>query len=58
MATTFLTEQDFLNREIKVWGFEYIENLLESGFEPKLTTKDWTWILPLRVSTNCLVLSA
>lgn len=42
--TCDLTEDDFINHEIRVWGFEKVESLLNSGFEPKLTSKGWTWI--------------
>lgn len=43
-----MTENDFINAEIKKWGFDYIESLLERGYEAKLTTKGWTWIMPVK----------
>lgn len=48
VTTINLTETEFLNREISVWGVEYVDSLLERGYEPKLTTRGWTWILPVR----------
>lgn len=58
MVLIDITQSEFLASEIKTWGFDYIESLLERGFEPKLTTKGWTWILPVRIPTNSLVLAA
>lgn len=47
ITTLNLTEDEFLNREIQTWGFDHIETLLASGYEPKLTDHGWTWILPV-----------
>lgn len=46
MANTnsHLTETEFLNRFIRREGFDELERLLDSGFEPKLTTAGWRWI--------------
>lgn len=48
LTTINLTETEFLNEEIRIWGLDYIEALLERGYEPKLTDKGWTWLLPVR----------
>lgn len=43
-APATLTENEFLTREITTWGFEHVESMLERGFEPRLTTRGWTWV--------------
>lgn len=48
LTTINLTETEFLNAEIAVWGLEEVEDLLERGFSPKLTTQGWTWVMPVQ----------
>lgn len=45
--TLHLAENEFITHEIRMWGFDKVESLLEDGFEPKLTTKGWSWIMPV-----------
>lgn len=35
--------EEFINSEIVVWGEDYIFNLIESGYTPKLTDRGWRW---------------
>lgn len=51
-ANTFNTQGDFITHEIKVWGFEYIENLLNHGYDAILTTAGWKWVLPNKVAND------
>lgn len=47
MATvTNITQDEFIKREARAWGIDQVESLLERGYEPVLTTRGWTWILP------------
>lgn len=53
-----MTREQFINREVSVWGEDYIFDLLDRGFEPVLlsnksrdfsqingdTHTKWTWI--------------
>ena len=48
LNTINLTETEFLNSEIAVWGLQEVEDLIERGFSPRLTTKGWTWTLPVQ----------
>lgn len=40
---------EFVHKEIEVWGFDYISDLFDSGFEPELIRDDatgehrWVW---------------
>lgn len=51
-----MNEFEFIKHEMAVWGEDYIESLLNSGFEPvQVRTQagvvKWTWRLPV-VSSN------
>lgn len=48
LDTINLTESQFLAHEIAIWGLEEIEDLIERGFNPRLTTQGWTWVLPVQ----------
>ncbi len=50
------TETEFINHESRTWGIEYIEELLDKGYEPKLTTDGWRWILPVKVEKRLALL--
>ena len=49
MAT--MTREEFINREVRVWGEDYIFDLLDRGYEPILLTNPqttqtrWSWVL-------------
>lgn len=42
---------DFVSKQIEVWGFDYISDLFDRGYEPQLIhNRDtgehtWTWIV-------------
>jgi hypothetical protein len=40
-----MTENEFINRELDLWGFEEVEVLFGKGFKPVLTDKGWRWLL-------------
>lgn len=44
-----LTEDEFLKKEIVLWGENYIFDLVDRGYTLKLTTAGWRWILPASV---------
>lgn len=44
MTTVTITE--FVDKEIALWGFDYIESLFNRGYEPILTNHGWRWIMP------------
>lgn len=46
LDTLNLTESEFLNKEISIWGLEEVEDLIDRGFNPIKTTQGWTWVLP------------
>lgn len=40
---------EFVKREIEVWGFEYVEDLFDNGYEPTLLADangsvKWAWV--------------
>lgn len=45
-----ITETEFVNREIRNWDLEYVEDLLDKGYKPTLLTDNsgnqkWVWLL-------------
>lgn len=44
MAPT-LTTNEWVKREIELWGYDYIEYLFALGYEPTLTSLGWRWVL-------------
>lgn len=48
LNTINLTETQFINAEIAVWGELEVEDLIERGFTPRLTTNGWTWVMPVQ----------
>lgn len=40
------TVQDFVSKEINVWGFDYVEGLFNDGYEPTFDTsrQRWVWL--------------
>ncbi len=56
-----MTKEQFVKEQINTWGFDYIEELFDKGYEPILVhgadTK-WVWLLPAKVrNSNALQLS-
>lgn len=48
MTTQTITE--FVNKEIETWGFDYVEELFDSGYEPVLLAEangstKYVWLL-------------
>jgi len=44
-----LTVNEFIRYEVNLWGFDYIEDLLDRGFEPQLVEsstgeRKWIWL--------------
>lgn len=53
-----ITADEFIRKEAILWSEEYIEDLIDKGYSPKLIvnedgTSKWTWVMP----TNSLVIS-
>lgn len=48
------TADEFLKSEMRIWGSEYVEDLIEQGYLPIQITDSasgmvkWTWILSTR----------
>lgn len=38
-----MTQDEFIKREMSIWGEDYIFDLLERGYEPKLTSAGYKW---------------
>lgn len=58
MNTPFYgTETDFIKHETRVWGEEYVDDLLNRGYTTVLTSVGWKWLLPSMIGgrTNTLV---
>jgi hypothetical protein len=47
-----MTKEQFVRKQIDVWGFDYIEELFDKGYEPKLLGNGdgvkWVWMLPVK----------
>jgi hypothetical protein len=43
MTVDYKTEREFLNREIAIWGYDEIDELLNRGFRVVLTPDGVTW---------------
>jgi len=48
-----MTQDQFIQHEIAVWGYEYIHDLLDRGFTPVQVFNSkgavkWTWILSVK----------
>lgn len=51
MNTPFYgTETDFVKHETRVWGEEYVDSLLDSGYTTVLTSAGWKWLAPITTS--------
>lgn len=40
-----ITENEFIRREIAIWGEDEIFDLIESGYVPVLTNRGYKWLL-------------
>jgi hypothetical protein len=43
-----VTEEEFIQREMKIWGIDYIDDLFMKGYKPTYveTLQKWMWLLP------------
>ena len=56
MMTPFYgSEANFVKHEMRVWGEDYITNLLNMGYNCVLTDKGWKWLLPVIVTNENVV---
>lgn len=39
-----MNELEFYKNQVSVWGVDYVEDLVERGYAPKLTEHGWKWI--------------
>lgn len=46
MAPFYGTQEDFIKREISVWGIDYITDLFDKGYDAIETTAGWKWQMP------------
>lgn len=44
MATT---PDDFIKQEIAEWGFDYVDEMFDKGYEPTLVNGVWIWNVQL-----------
>lgn len=44
MATT---PEDFVKHEISEWGFDYVDEMFDKGYEPTLVNGVWSWSVRL-----------
>ena len=51
METNHMTYQQFMDREIRIWGEDYIFDLFDRGYNVVLTTSGYKWVMPLRSET-------
>ena len=40
-----MTMQDFIEKEISVWGEDYVFDLMDRGYTPVLTDRGWYWLV-------------
>lgn len=54
-----MTREEFINREVAIWGEDYIFDLLDRGYEPKLTSEGWRWFAPVitRITRNAVTIA-
>lgn len=43
MKITITTKEQFVKAQIEEWGFEYVEELFASGYEPCIMDGRWCW---------------
>lgn len=39
-----MTEDQWVNSQLELWGFDYIEALYNDGYNPVLTDRGWKWV--------------
>lgn len=54
---TLQTMNEFVTNQIRVWGYDYIENLFDRGYEPAFITDNtgnskWVWLQNARVAVK------
>lgn len=49
------TQDDFIKREIEVWGIDYITDLFDKGYDAIKTTAGWKWQMPVAVRATDVV---
>ena len=37
-------ELEFYKDQVRVWGEDYVEDLINRGYAPKLTSNGWYWV--------------
>lgn len=42
---TNITADEFIKREYRIWGEEYIDDLIERGYTPIFINDKWTWMI-------------
>lgn len=45
-VTLQLDEEKFIEKEIKVWGIDYISDLFDKDFKPEFIDGKWRWVQP------------
>ena len=43
--TNDITADEFIKREYRVWGEDYIDDLIERGYTPFYINGKWTWLV-------------
>lgn len=39
-----MNELDFYKNQVAIWGVDYVEDLVERGYAPKLTEHGYRWV--------------
>lgn len=42
-----ISREEFIKREIAIWSEDYIFDLLDRGYDVKLTTEGYKWFAPV-----------
>lgn len=50
-----MTETQWVNSQLDLWGFDYIEALLNDGYNPVYTDRGWKWVKVVAFQATGLV---
>lgn len=48
--TCDMTLDDFVKHECRVWGEDYVYDLMDRGYTVHLTDRGWRWFAPVRAN--------
>jgi hypothetical protein len=51
-----MTKEDFIRREMNIWGEDYIFSLIDRGYDPVQLVIEgklrWWWVLPTHITSG------